>query len=140
MNKYAPLKKYSVNGRNNALFSPDLANILHERNAAWAKARKSNQNSDWLVFRQLRNLCTPKIRKAKADYFLSQTPHNLNNPSKFWEIIKSLSEKCKGQELPSSIVKDSQKLTDRTKIRDCFNENFVASGFLFESLNAQYDC
>ncbi len=127
INKYAPLKKYRVKGRNNAWFSPDLANILHERNVAWAKARKSNQNSDWLVFRQLRNACTLKIRKAKADHFLSQTTHNLNNPSKFWKTIKSLSENSKGQELPSSIVIDSQKLTDKTKILDCFNEHFIAS-------------
>ncbi len=107
---------------------------------AWAKARKSNQNSDWLVFRQLRNACTLKIRKAKADHFLSQTTHNLNNPSKFWKTIKSLSENSKGQELPSSIVIDSQKLTDKTKILDCFNEHFIASGFLFESLNTQHEC
>ncbi len=140
INKYAPLKKYRVKGRNNAWFSPDLANILHERNVAWAKARKSNQNSDWLVFRQLRNACTLKIRKAKADHFLSQTTHNLNNPSKFWKTIKSLSENSKGQELPSSIVIDSQKLTDKTKILDCFNEHFIASGFLFESLNTQHEC
>ena len=80
INKYAPLKKYRVKGRNNAWFSSDLAITLHERNVAWAKARKSNQNSDWLVFRQLRNACTLKIRKAKADHFLSQTTHNLNNP------------------------------------------------------------
>lgn len=81
-----------------------------------------------------------RIRKAKADHFLSQTTHNLNNPSKFWKIIKSLSVNIKGQEFPSSIMIDSQKLTDKTKILDCFNEHFIASGFLFESLNTQHEC
>lgn len=28
----------------------------------------------------------------------------------------------------------------KTKILDCFNEHFIASGFLFESLNTQHEC
>ncbi len=35
---------------------------------------------------------------------------------------------------------DSQKLTDKTKIFQCFNEHFIASGFLFESLDTQHEC
>jgi len=102
--------------------------------------KKSNLNSDWLVFRQLRNTCTLKIRKAKSDHFLSQTTHNLNNPSQFWKIIKSLSENSKGQELPSSIVTNSLKVTDKAKMLDCFNEHFKASGFLFQPFGPQHVC
>ena len=79
INKHAPLKKYRVKDCNNAWFKPDLSDLLHKRNLAWARARKSKQDFDWLVFRQLRNVCTVKIRKAKADHFLSQTSNNLNN-------------------------------------------------------------
>ncbi|KAF1394512.1 hypothetical protein PFLUV_G00001090 [Perca fluviatilis] len=39
INKYAPLKKYRVKGRDSVWFSSDLAITLHERNVAWAKAR-----------------------------------------------------------------------------------------------------
>jgi len=108
---------------------------------AWAKAKKkTNLNSDWLVFRQLRNTCTLKIRKAKSDDFLSQTTHNLNNPSQFRKIIKSLSENSKGQKLTSSIVTNSLKVTDKAKMLNCFNEHFKASVFLFQPFRPQHEC
>lgn len=40
---------------------------------AWAKARQTDLNPDWLYFKQLRNKCTVMIRKAKAEYFLDKT-------------------------------------------------------------------
>ena len=122
-------------------FEPDLSDLLHKRNLAWARARKSKQNSDWLVFKQLRNACTVKIRTAKADHFLSQTSNSLNNTTKFWKIIKLLSENNnKGVELPPCIVKNEGKITDKAKMLDCFYEHFIASGFLFESCCPPNDC
>ena len=107
INKHAPLKKYRVKGHNNAWFTPDLSDLLHKRNLAWARARKSKQDFDWLVFRQTVKI---RIRKAKANHFLSQTSNNLNNPTKFWKIIKSLSENNnKGVELPPCIVKNNRQ-------------------------------
>ena len=136
INKHAPLRRYRVKGRNNGWFTPDLSELLHQRNLAWAKDRKTDNNSDWLAFRQLRNVCTMKIRSAKANYFLSQTTQNLNNPSKFWKTIKSISDNSKSFELPPCIFKDSEKISDKAKMLSCFNEHFIASGFLFESLNS----
>lgn len=76
VNKNAPLKRHRLKGRNNVLFSNDLSDLLLERNQAWAQARKSKLESDWLKFRRLRNLCTVKIRNAKSAYFLSETSKN----------------------------------------------------------------
>ncbi len=69
INKHAPFKKYCVKGRDNPWFSPTLSNSLHEHDVAWARARHSDLQSDWLCFRRLRNRCTMMTRKAKADYF-----------------------------------------------------------------------
>lgn len=136
--KHAPLKRYRVKGRNNAWFSPLLSNMLHERNLAWAKARKTDLNSDWLDFRRLRNACTVAVRKAKAEHFLMQTSKNLNNSSTFWKTVKSLTENNKGIELPSCIKKGSHTIIDKVKMLNCFNEHFIASGFLFESSNGAH--
>ena len=112
--------------------------MLHERNAAWSKARKTTLESDWLHFRRLRNLCTVAIRKAKAEHFLSETSQNLNNPLKFWKTIKSLAGTTNESELPSCIVMGSHKIYDKANMVDCFNEHFISSGSLFDSVNAGY--
>uniref|UniRef100_A0A8C5N2E5 Reverse transcriptase domain-containing protein n=1 Tax=Gouania willdenowi TaxID=441366 RepID=A0A8C5N2E5_GOUWI len=133
INKHAPLKKYRVKGRENPWFSPELADSLHERNKAWDKARQSNSATDWSFFRQLRNKCTSLIKKAKSGYFLSVTTENLNNPQKFWKVIKSLSLNKNTETIPSFVLKDSVPVYDRTEVLNCFNQHFLSSGSLFDS-------
>lgn len=58
VNKHAPFHKFRIKGRDNPWFTTDLADVLHERNAAWARARESGLEADWLNFRQLRNKFT----------------------------------------------------------------------------------
>lgn len=67
------MKKCRVKCRDNPWFSTALRDLIQERDAAWAKARQTNLNSDRLHFRQLRNKCTVATRKAKSDYFLDKT-------------------------------------------------------------------
>lgn len=74
-------------------FSSELAGLLHERNQAWAAARKSDSDADWLRFRQPRNRFSDSIRKAKCDYFLTLTTDSLNDPRRFWRAVNSLSAK-----------------------------------------------
>lgn len=136
VNKHAPMRKFRVKGRENPWFSPELSDSIHQRNVAWAKARKSDSASDWSIFRQLRNKCTSLIKKAKSEYYLSVTTENLNNPQKFWKVIKSLSVNKSPQALPTFVLKDSDPVYDRTEVLNCFNKHFVSSGSLFDSTGA----
>lgn len=86
------MRKIRVKAQNNPWFTPELAKLLQDRNAVWAKARSTKAESDWLHFRKLRNLCTSQIKKAKSDFYLLETSQNLNNPIKFWKMVKSLSQ------------------------------------------------
>ena len=136
VNKHAPIGKFRVKGRDNPWFSPELSDTIHRRNVAWAKARKSVLASDWSIFRQLRNKCTTLIKKAKSEYYLSVTTENLNNPQKFWKVIKSISVSKSPPALPIFVLKDSVPVYDRTEVLNCFNNHFVSSGSLFESMGA----
>lgn len=113
VNRHAPFKKYRVKGHENPWFSSDLADRIHERNLAWAKARTTGSMADWTVFRRLRNKCSTLIKNAKSEYYLSLTTDNLNNPQKFWEVIKSLTVNKSAQTLPTYVLKDSVTVYDR---------------------------
>ncbi len=63
---------------------------IYFENVIWLKARSTNLKEDWLIFRQLCNVSTAAIRKAKVDYFLLETSNNLNNLKTFWKNIKYL--------------------------------------------------
>lgn len=89
VNKHAPFRKFRVKGRNNFWFSSEIGNLLKERDIAWARARKTNTEADWLKFWQLRNKCTSLIKSAKSEFYLNESIKNINDPKKFWKIIKS---------------------------------------------------
>ncbi|KAI4830607.1 hypothetical protein KUCAC02_002226 [Chaenocephalus aceratus] len=131
IDRHAPLRKFRVKGRNNPWFSAELSSLLHERNNAWAKARKSGSEVEWLRFRQLRNSFTSQIKSAKSKYYLSVTTENLNNPRKFWKAIKSISTGDIPNELPPCLTTASGSISDRATMLNCFNEHFVSCGSLF---------
>ncbi len=139
INKHAPFRKFRVKGRHNVWFTPELSNLLRERNLAWSKARSTNLKEDWLIFRQLRNMSTAAIRKGKVDHFLLETSNNLNNSKTFWKNIKSLIGSHSNSDFPSYIIKDSCKIVDKAKIIDCLTEHFVAIGTLHDSQNLTHD-
>lgn len=80
VDKHAPFQRLRVKGRDNAWFTPELANLLQQTNQAWAKARQFGTDLDRLSFRQLRNRCTFLIKKAKSDFYLAATTENLTIP------------------------------------------------------------
>uniref|UniRef100_A0A3P9K1B3 Reverse transcriptase domain-containing protein n=1 Tax=Oryzias latipes TaxID=8090 RepID=A0A3P9K1B3_ORYLA len=138
VNKHAPLRRHRVKGRENPWFSPELADTMHERNMAWACARKTGASNDWSVFRQLRNKCSSLIKKAKSEYYLSVTTENLNNPQKFWKVIKSLTVSKSSQALPRYILNESGPVFNRIEVLNCFNKHFISSSSLFDSEGADF--
>uniref|UniRef100_A0A8C6KGR8 Reverse transcriptase domain-containing protein n=1 Tax=Nothobranchius furzeri TaxID=105023 RepID=A0A8C6KGR8_NOTFU len=131
VNRHVPLKKCRIKGRENPWFSPELANMIHERNRAWDKARTTELTTDWSVFRQLRNKCTSLIKKAKSEYFLSVTTENLKDPQRFWKVIMSFAVEKISQALPTFVLRDSVPVYNRLEILNCFNEHFLSVGSLF---------
>ena len=49
--------------------------------------------------------------------------------------MKTIAGNKNGIEHPQCIVKDSHKITDKAEMLGCFNEHFIASGSLLDSLN-----
>ncbi len=118
--------------------TPKFSNLLWECNLSWSNA-STNLKDDWLIFRQLHNMSTATIRKAKVDYFLLETSNNRNNKKTFWGKILSLIGSHSNSDFPSCIIKDSCKIVDKAKIIDCWNEHFMAIGTLSESQNLTHD-
>lgn len=135
--KHAPLKRFRVKGRENPWFSDELSCLIRERDHAWAKARKSRSELDWIRFRYLRNKCTTQIRKAKSQFYLDETTRNLQNPAKFWKTIKSIKFNSTSSALPKQICSDSAQITDKKEIVDAFNQHFASAGLLFNSQSHQ---
>ena len=74
------------------------------------------------------------IRKLNADHYLKSTSQNVNNPSKFWQVVKGL-ECRKDTQLPEQLLVVTQIVTERTSILKALNQHFFFdAGSLFEKV------
>lgn len=112
--KCASVKKCRISGRDNPWFSENLAEL--NRKIYVAQARRANAPVDWASFRALRNKCTGLIRKSKSEYYLNTVTENLNNPNKFWKVIKSVSGSNVSSDLPDHLMMDSNEVKDNANI------------------------
>ena len=88
-----------------------------------AKARGTGLADDWMAFKHLRYMDVAMIRKLKADHYLKSTSQNVNNQSKFWQVVKGLECK-KDTQLPKQLLVGTQIVTKRTSILKALNQHF----------------
>ena len=95
-----------------------FVNILKEirkRDNSLKKARKSNLERDWDLYKQEKNSVSSLIRRRKQAYYKNTISENKINTRKLWNLIKSLS--CDDDESQSSIEKlidSGNVITDKT--------------------------
>jgi hypothetical protein len=47
INKHAPIRRLRVRGKDNPWFNKSISSSIRERNVVWAKAKRTNNASDW---------------------------------------------------------------------------------------------
>lgn len=52
------------------------------------QSHKTNDTKHWVANRVLRNHCTRMIKNEKSGYYLELLHQNLNDPKKFWKLVK----------------------------------------------------
>ena len=87
---HAPITSKRVKGKGCPWMTIELKSLMNTRDQLLRKARKSNVDDDWSLYRRIRNQCTNKIRKAKANFHRNLLQEYTVEPKKFWSVIKSL--------------------------------------------------
>ena len=93
-----PIKTFRSKDSTPAWISHDIIILSKDRDAAWTKAKQTNNNEDWALARRLRNWANNSVKAAKADYLKGELAENRNNPKTFWRNIKNvLPDQSSGQ-------------------------------------------
>ena len=83
----------------------------------------------WTQAKRIRNICTNRLRKAKADYVRSNLDNNQNNPKKFWKHIQDVfPTKSKSNRNIVLTDLDTNKEIDSDKVADYINDFFTNIG------------
>ena len=86
-----PLKTFRINQIKQPWITPPLIELIKDKDKVLKKAKKKkNDENLWKQAKRFRNMCTNRLRKAKADYVKSNLNNNQNNPKKFWKNIQEI--------------------------------------------------
>ena len=124
---HAPLMSKKTRGKQTPWMSGQIKKVMYQRDNQLKKAKLSNRDEDWKLYRSLRNQVTAQIRKAKCNYNKKLIQDNSDNPKTFWKTINKILPNEKKKRVPSAINIDGNLITDRNMIANAFNLYFIGS-------------
>ena len=103
--------------------TPDIRQLMIERNVIYKKTIKTNKELYWSEFKRLRNLVTlkRKERKAKQRYYSNHLKENKGNQKETWKSLKDLLGNSKKSDSVTTNLTSEEK---RVKSSN-FNHFFV---------------
>lgn len=101
----------------------ELISLCRKKKLLYKKAKRSQNESTWIRYRQMNNNLKRKCNEARWRYItdLAQDLTDNNNPKPFWNFVKS---KCKGTNKLISLKVGESVLTDDQGIADSMNSYF----------------
>ena len=90
INRHAPIITKRVKGKHCPWLTTNIKSHMNERDKVLRKARKTKKDSDWSMYKRLKNRCNNLIKQAKSKYHNDLLIENKNNPNKFWKTVKSI--------------------------------------------------
>ena len=77
--KHAPVVTRRVRGKTLPWLTPEIKNLMQEREHFHKKAIKTNKEIHWSSYKRLRNAVTLKLRKEKSRYYSTRLSEDQNS-------------------------------------------------------------
>ncbi|KAI8513881.1 hypothetical protein Bbelb_082050 [Branchiostoma belcheri] len=116
---YAPIRKFTFRSNASPWLTPDIKELMEMRNEAKREAKTTGLESDWAVYRKLRNRVVSVCRKAKTQFYRDTFEECTGNPKQTWNTINSLLGR-KHTVSPSCVQEDGRLLTKPQDIAEHF--------------------
>ena len=82
-----PIKTFKIKQIKQPWITHRLLELYNDKDKALKIAKKSKDSNLWKEAKRLRNACTNRLRKAKADFIKEQLIIHLKDQKKFWKHI-----------------------------------------------------
>ena len=125
-----PLKTFKINQIKQPWITAPLIELIKDKDKVLKKAKKNRNDPNlWNQAKRMRNMCTNRLRKAKADFIKSNLNNNQNDPKKFWKNIQEVfPSKPKNNRNIILTDMDTNDTIEADKIADYINDFFTRIG------------
>ena len=124
LDKIAPVKKIQVRTNYAPWISEPTKSLIKKRNEAQKQASETKCESDWEIFRKLRNSVNNKLRSEKIKWRSSKVAEYSQNSSTVWKNVKNWLGWSKGGP-PSILVHDGAVYRKPLDLANIMNTFFI---------------
>jgi len=140
LEKHAPTRRFRIRSKQSPWINNNLKAEMHSRDYLKKRASKSNNENDWLIYKQKRNSVNKQIIKTKKEYYRDKFTRNKNDSKQTWKTINELRGKASENPVIREIKSDNQNITDSKEIANTFNEFFTTIATKLASELNDKDC
>ena len=120
-NRFAPKSIKQVKGKSSPWITAEIRQLMNRRDVLLRKSRKTKTPHYRNAYKEIRNRVNVMIRNAKANHAKNLLRENQKDPTKFWNVIKSIyPSKTKLPNIEKSFKVDGNLTSDKTKIANGF--------------------
>ena len=128
LNIMCPIKNRKIKDCNEPWITDELIDLIHQKNRAWKKAKKSKHVDDIEDARVLRNRVKSQIKRAKSTYVQDYLDDDLISIKKFWEKITYIMPNKSKNATISLIDQDTKIPIEKDDIPNFINNFFISIG------------
>lgn len=127
--KHCPFKEFSERRELKPWITPDLLELLKNRDRLYKLAKRSKDIDDWINARRARNHCNRAVGHARNEFVKAQLDVHSNDPCKFWKALESIwSGEVNRQSHINLADSTTGILLDKTHIPEYFNQHLCNVG------------
>ena len=130
LNLNCPIKSYRIKQEKEPWITPPLLELIKDKDSALRKAKRKKDEQLWKEAKRLRNDCTKRLRKARADYIKESLDNNQGNSKKFWKNIQNILPNKKHKTVTTFDLYDftNEIPIEQNKTADFINDFFINIG------------
>ena len=123
-----PIKNFKIKQIKQPWITHRLLELINDKDKALKIAKKSKDSNLWKEAKRLRNACTNRLRKAKADFIKEQLIIHSKDQKKFWKHIQEVLPTNVRGGRPISLVDNNDRIIETELVPDYINQFFTDIG------------
>lgn len=127
--KHCPFKEFRERIELKPWITPDLLELLKNRDSLYKLAKSSKDTDDWTNARRARNQCNPAVDHARNEFVKAQLDVHSNDPRKYWKALESMwSGKVNCPSHINLVDSTMGTLLDKAQVPEYFNQHLCNVG------------
>ena len=128
LDEMCPIKTFKIKQIKQPWITPRLIELIKDKDKILKSAKRSKNPEQWAEAKRLRNACTNRLRKAKADFIKEQLTTHSNDQKKFWKNIQEVLPTKSHSNRAISLIDDNDQLIETENVADYINQFFTDIG------------